>query len=53
MLTGVFLAASVPVWLFCRLLFEEPGPILFGFFAGLIAVVLWVRRYEGEWTWYD
>ena len=53
MLLAVFLAAFVPVFLVSWLLFEEPAPVLFGFFAGLAAVVLWVRRYEGEWTWGD
>jgi hypothetical protein len=53
MLLAVFLAAFVPVFLVSWLLLEEPAPVLFGFFAGLVAVVLWVRRYEGEWSWGD
>jgi hypothetical protein len=53
MLLVVFLAAAGPVFLVSWLLFEQPGPVLISFFAGLVAVVLWVRRYEGEWTWGD
>jgi hypothetical protein len=53
MLLAVFLAAVVPAFFVTWLLLEEPAPILLGFFAGLAAVVLWVRRYEGEWTWGD
>ena len=46
-------AALAPVFLVTWLLLEKPAPILLGFFAGLAAVVFWVRRYDGEWTWGD
>jgi hypothetical protein len=54
MVFGVVLAVAAPVFLVSWLLFDEPGPgVVFGFFAGVAAVVFWVRRYEGEWTWGD
>jgi hypothetical protein len=53
MLLAVFVVTAAPAFFVSRLMFEEPGPVLVGFFAGLVAVVLWVRRYEGEWTWGD
>jgi hypothetical protein len=54
MVVAVFATAFAPVFFLSRLVFNEWGPgSVFGFFAGLVAVILWVRRYEGEWTWGD
>lgn len=53
MFAAVFLTVGAPVFAITRLFAPQPGPALFGFFAGTIAVLLLTRRYEGEWSWGD